>query len=269
MVTIQDVLAILSELFQGLQQIPMKNIRPNPDNPGPPPTDKQIQDMADNIDKVGVKEPINVRANPANPLAEGVTLHPDNPRLRGDGRPWTLGDFNWLPLTGQLRYLACDRLKRETIPGFVLNPTEEEAVIINQLGNAVRDKGWWASYQNVENIIKANPNLTQKEVAVKLKLSEKKVNRAIRIIPLLNKETRTLLTGMAVHLTDSEDSITDQGRNSTGAGGSITDQGRNSSTEKGWISDKAVFQLCALGPGTGLKPGVRKCTVNETFSGFA
>ena len=61
------------------------------------------------------------------------------------------------------------------ISGQILNPTEEEAVIINQSDNKVRNRGWWADYQEVENLIKANPNQSQRQVAVKLELDEKKV----------------------------------------------------------------------------------------------
>ena len=41
-VTLKDVLALLPELFPGIQEVPLERIRSNPDNPGPPPTDEQV-----------------------------------------------------------------------------------------------------------------------------------------------------------------------------------------------------------------------------------
>ena len=201
-VNIKDVLALLIKKYPGIQMVPMKNIRPNPDNPGPPATDEQIRELSDDIDRRGLLNHIKLWPDPADPLVEGVTLHPDDPNLRGDGIPWTLADFYWSILGGNRRFRACDRLKWTEIPATILNPTPGEAVEINQLDNDVLAKGWWASYQNIENRIKADPNLSQRQVAVRLNLYVKKVNRAVRIIPLLNKEARALLTVMPAHPTD-------------------------------------------------------------------
>ncbi len=228
-VELKEVLALLPEMFSGTQQIPLKNIRPNPHNPGPAITDDEIQDLADNISQSGLLNPIKVRADRANPLAGGVQLHPDNPRLRGDGQPWAVGDFNWEILAGENRYRAFGRLKREAVPGFILNPTVKEAVKITHLDNDVRDRGWWAAYQSIEQLIQADPNLTQRQVAVELKMDITKVNRAIKLLPLLNSGARALIVSNA-----------------------------NNSNKGIWgISERAASQLTDLGPGSGLKPGVK------------
>jgi len=73
----------------------------------------------------------------------------------------------------------------------------------------------------------------------------------------------TLIVGSANNSTGSGALIVGSANNSTGSGAFITGQGGNSTTNKGWISDKAVFQLCALGPGTGLKPGVKRKSPEE------
>lgn len=228
-VSIQDVLALLPQIFPGVQQIPLGHIRPNPDNPGPPVTGDQIQDTAENITARGLLNPIKVMADPANPLAPGVQPHPDNPRLRADGQPWGPGDFNWVILAGELRYRAFGRLNRAAIPAYILNPSPEEVAEIIHLDNDMRDRGWFAAYQSIENLIKANPSLTQGQVAARLKMDRPKVNRALQLLPLLNPEARAFISSVAT----------------------------NSKGNKGF-SELAASQLAGLGPGTGLKPGVRK-----------
>ncbi len=132
-------------------------------------------------------------------------------------------------LAGENRYRAFDYLKRETVPGFILNPTAKEAVKITHLDNEVRDRGWWAAYQSIEQYIQADPNLTQRQVAIELKMDLEKVNRAIRLLPLLNAEARGLIV-----------------RNTN-----------NSNKEIRGISEIAASRLALLGPGSALKPGVK------------
>src|SRR5208337_1103385 len=174
-VSIEDVLALLPELFPGIQQILLNHIRPNPKNPGRRLTLPETQDLADNIARTGLKNAIKVWLDRANPLAPGVQLHPDNPRLRGDGKPWALDDFNWEILAGENRYRAFGLLNRERIPGYILNPTPQEAVEVMWLDNDIRERGWWAAYQAIEMEIEANPNLTMQEVAANLKMDRDKV----------------------------------------------------------------------------------------------
>src|SRR5208282_2818787 len=57
---LNDLLAALPEMFPGDQEIPLKNIRPNPDNPGPPITEQEIQDLAENLKERGLLNPIRV-----------------------------------------------------------------------------------------------------------------------------------------------------------------------------------------------------------------
>lgn len=253
----QAVLPDVSQIFPGLQQIPLGRIRPNPDNPGPPISQSDIQDMAENILAVGLKNEIKLMVDKSDPLAPGVTPHPDNPRLRADGKPWEAGDFNWMILSGERRWRAFGLLQTQgwfwlgppspgheppyrlsqkegqpkaAIPAYILNPTPGEAVEITHLDNDIRDRGWWASYQSIENRIKADPGLTQAQVATRLKLAVPVVNQAIRLLPLLNADARAL----------------------------IITNGNNSNKGNKGISESAAFQLVALGPGTGLKRGVRK-----------
>jgi ParB-like chromosome segregation protein Spo0J len=229
-VQIQDILALLPELFPGVQSLPLKNVRPDPENPGPPLTDQAIQDMADNIAARGLVNPIKVQGDKANLFAEGIQPHSDNSRLRADGQPWKVEDFNYVILGGERRYRATDRLHWATIPGFILNPSEEEAVEINYLDNDVRDRGWWAGYQTLEKLIKANPTLTQRQVGTRLKMNKDKVTRALGLLPLLNPEARALI----VRVSD------------------------NSNKGNKQISELAVAQLANLGPESAFKPGVKK-----------
>src|SRR5581483_10367874 len=229
-VELEAVLALLPEMFPGIQQIPLKNIRPNPDNPGPALTDQDVQELADNLAVRGLVNPIKVQPDKTNPLVGEVKLHPENPRLTSEGRPWVLGDFNFMILAGERRYRAAGRLQWATLQGFILNPTPEEAVEITHLDNDVRDRGWWAGYQSIEQLIKANPSLTQRQVCGRLKMDREKVSRAIRLLPLLNTEARGLI-----------------GRNTT-----------NSNKGNGGLSEIAASRLAPLGPDSTLKPGVKK-----------
>ncbi len=242
---LNDLLAALPEMFPGVQEVPLANIRPNPGNPGPPITDQQIQELGQNIAEAGLLNHIKVRLDKANPFAglspealakgECAQIHPENPRLRADGQPWTVGDFNYVILAGENRYRAFDYLKRESIPGSILNPTAKEAVKITHLDNDVRDRGWWAAYQTIEQYIQADPNLTQRQVAVELKMNKDKVTRALSLLPLLNTEARALI-------------VRDADNSNKGIWG---------------ISDRAAAQLAGLGPGTGLKPGVKAAGVES------
>ncbi len=226
-VSVQDVLAALPELFPGTQQIPLNRIRPNPENPGPPITEEEIAEMASNLEVAELENPIKVMPDQGNPLAPGVALHPDNPRLRGDGQPWKPEDFNWVILAGELRYRAFDRLKRGAIPAFIRTPTPQQIPEKLRLDNVIRDRGWWGDYQNIELEIKANPNLTQAQVAARLKVTLERVNWAIRLFPLLNPETRAIIIRIP-----------------------------NNYNKGIWgVSETALFRLTDLGPGTGLKRG--------------
>src|SRR5579883_998252 len=117
-VEIEAVLSALREIFSGVQQIPLGCIRPNPENPGTPITEDQIAEQALNLEASPLRNPIKVMADPANPLAQGVRLHAENPNLKADGQPWSPVDFNWVILSGELRYRAFGRLKREAIPAY-------------------------------------------------------------------------------------------------------------------------------------------------------
>jgi ParB-like chromosome segregation protein Spo0J len=160
-VDINDVFALFSELFSGPQEIPIKNIHFDPENPGTPITDGQTQELADDMAARGQQNLIQVCPYKANPLVPGVALHPDNPRLKADGTPWK----------------AALRLQWVTIKGFIRNPTPEEAVKITYWDNKIRYRGdWWPDYQTIERLIKANPNLTQEQVGTSLKMDDETVN---------------------------------------------------------------------------------------------
>ena len=282
-VSIQDVLALLPELFPGVQAIFLDRIRPYPDNPGPPVSEDQVQELTVPILEDGLVNPLKLRPDPVNPLAPGVALHPDNPRLKMDGTPWRVEDFNWMILSGERRWRAFRKLHEEgwvwqggssvghqasyrlargpqgegqalavpgqgaqpqtgpgrlarlegagkaLIPAYILNPTEEEAVIITHTDNDVRDRGWFADHQSIEALIKVNPNLTQSRVAAGLKIDKKRVIWAISLLPLLNPEARVLIG----------DNVTNSNKGIRG------------------LSEIAASELAGLGPGTGLKPGVK------------
>lgn len=195
-VSIEDVLALLPEMFPGIQQIPLGNIRPNPDNHSKP-KEKDIQELVENLTEKNLVNAIKVQPDRDNPLAPGVQLHPDNPRLRGDGKPWMVGDFNYVILSGENRYLAFGRLKRGVIPGYTLNPSPQEANEIMWLDNAVRERDWWASYRAIEMEIKANPNLSIRQVAANLKMDRDKVSRTIRLLPLIGQIIRDFSGGVS------------------------------------------------------------------------
>ena len=234
-VTIEEVLALLPEMFPEKQKIPLENLHPNPDNPGPSITEEKIQEMADDLALRGLINPIKVWALRANPLRPGVTLHADNPRLRGDGQPWEVKDFNWEILAGELRYRGASRLQWKDIDGYILNPTPGEAVDIAFIDNRYRQRGWFADWQTIENRIKAEPTLSLDMVSRRLGMDRPKVSKAYGVLPLLNDSSRELIR-----------------RTPT-----------NSGTGNLGISEIAATHLANLGPGTGLKPGPKPKTLAE------
>ncbi len=227
---INELLAALPQMFTGEQQVPLERIRSNPANPGPAITPEMIEELAANIAEVGLKNAIKIRPDRDNLLAPGITLHPENGRLKADGRPLEVGDFNYINLSGELRHRAFQKLQKPTIPSNILNPTDEEAVIITRLDNQVRERGWWVDYQDVESLIQANPNLTQRQVGAKLKIDLPKVVRALRLLPLLNTEAKVLIDSNAI----------------------------NSNKGNMAISEIATSRLADLGPESTLKRGARK-----------
>jgi hypothetical protein len=160
-------------------EIPLSKIRPNPKNPGPPITEDLITDMVENLTAEGLLNAIKLMPDPVNPMAKGQSGDP--------------ADFNWIILAGERRYRAFLRMKRETIPAILLYPTPAEAVKITRLDNAVRNRGWWADYQSIENLLEADPSLSQRQVGVMLEMDKERVNWAVRLLPLLNPEARALL----------------------------------------------------------------------------
>ncbi len=255
-VSIQDVLSLLPEMLPGVQAIPLKRIRPNPENPGPPVSEEDIQGMAESILADGLLDPAKLRPYSGDPLAPGVALHPDNPRLKADGTPWRGEDFNWMILTGEFRWRALVRLESQgwvwqgppspdlqpsyrlthfdtpqegAMPTFALNPTEEESVVITHTDNDPREKGWFAAYQSIEQLVRANPSLTVRQVATRLKMDPTRVSKALRLLPLLNPAARGLIVGNSY----------------------------NSNKGIWGISEAAALRLADLGPGGSLKPGVK------------
>jgi ParB-like chromosome segregation protein Spo0J len=256
-VELQDVLALLPELFPGVQPISLDRIRPYPDNPGPPVTEDQVQELTVPILEDGLVNPLKLRPDPAGPLVPGLSPHRDNPRLKIDGTPWVVEDFKWMILSGERRWRAFHKLHGEGwvwrggasvghqpsyrlaqlegvgeafIPAHILNPTGEEAVIITHTDNDVRDRGWFAAYQSIEALIKANPALSQAQVAARLKMDSAKVNKAIGLLPCLNPEARAL----------------------------ILENSKNSNKGKKGIFESAALVLTDLGPDISFKRGVRK-----------
>lgn len=67
--SVQDVLLLLPQIFPGEQQIPLGRIRPNPENPGPPITEKQVADLADNLASRKLLNPIKIMPDPVGFLA--------------------------------------------------------------------------------------------------------------------------------------------------------------------------------------------------------
>lgn len=221
-------LSVLPQMFPGVHAIPLERIRSNRGNQGPVITDEMVEELAANIAETGLLNPVKVMPDGADPLAPGVELHEGNPRLRANGKPLTAGDFNYILLSGELRYRAFQKLGRAAIPAQILNPTAEEAVLIRRLDNRVRERGWWADYQAVEALIEANPELSQRQVAVRLELDMEKVGRAIRLLPFLNPEARALIFRHA------DDPLKGTWR----------------------LSETAAAQLAVLGSETDGKPGV-------------
>ena len=234
-VTIEDVLGLLPELFPGIQQVPLANISQLPDNPGGTPSEEVILGLMESIRENDLQNPLKLKPNRTQPLAEGVQIHPENPRITLEGRPWRVEDFHYWVFSGNRRLIALNRLQKDKAPCYITNPSELETVVKGRIDNVVDQRGWWVDYQDVERVIKANPYVTQRQIKGYLGIELDRVNRALKLLPLLNPKTREAIV--------RDPNILNKGI-----------QG---------ISELAVSQLAALGPGTGLKAGRPKKDLAE------
>ncbi len=252
-VSIEDVLALLPELFPGEQPIPLKNIKPNPYNPGPAFTQEQIDKMAEDLKENGLLNAITVRPHPTQPLVNGVQLHPTDPSLGVAGlpiepaqlksgpqleasvqviRPWKLDDFNFEILGGHLRTLGAEKLEWPTIRGVIKVLNDEDAAVYTHKDNEKVDKGWFADYQAIENLIRANPYATTRRIKDRLGFDREKISRALGLLPLLSEKSRNLI-------------------------------GRNTATKNKGNSEIAFSRLGGLGPESTNKPGARQKALAE------
>jgi ParB/RepB/Spo0J family partition protein len=147
-----------------IQQIPMKLIRPNPDNRLI--TQDMINDMSASLEAIGLKNPVKLR-----PLSDGT----------------------YDLFSGHVRRLGALKLGWETIASFVMDITEEEAVVIGIQDNRNNPQTWLDDYLDIEKLLKANSNLTNQQLADRLNKGTTFIKRGKRILACLNPASRELI----------------------------------------------------------------------------
>jgi len=149
-----------------IQTIPLAAIKPNPHNPRRVITDQMVDNMAASLKSAGLKNPIK------------VTAHTDG---------------TYQVLSGHIRLAGAQKAGLESLPALVLSLTPEEALLEAILDNQGQPMSWLETYMAAESLLKANPELTQKEVAARLGLDPAYASRGVKLLKVLTDPSRGLI----------------------------------------------------------------------------
>ena len=153
------------------QELPLSQIKPNPNNPRRVITPEMIDNMAASLNSVGLKNPIKVIALP-------------------DGTDSTGSPQAYELISGHIRLAGATQLGWETIPATVLSLTPEQALLEAILDNRGMPMNWLEQYEAMESLLKANPDMTQQAVAQQLGVSQQLVSQAFKTLKHLTPEAR-------------------------------------------------------------------------------
>ncbi len=93
-------------------------------------------------------------------------------------------------VSGHVRLAAAKKLGMESLPALILDLTPEQAMLEAILDNRDQTMNWLDLYISIENLLWADPNLTEQEVADQLDASALTVNRAVKLLRILSDAAR-------------------------------------------------------------------------------
>jgi ParB/RepB/Spo0J family partition protein len=163
-----------------VQKIPMKLIRPNPNNPRPFIKPEDIKSMSTSLSAIGQQTAVKLR-------------------LLTDAEKKADPDHDYELVGGHIRYEGAKALGWKTLDATVQSLTPDQAELAALMDNRNRDMHWIAWYQAIEKRLQT-PGTTQQKVADELEISQSTVNRAVKLMGFLTPDARraiyqTLING--------------------------------------------------------------------------
>jgi hypothetical protein len=180
-----------SNTSESLVDLPIAQIKDNPDNPRHLITPEMTEAMAASLKTVGLKNAIKVRKLEVRSgelgVAEKGEKNQEKAELGNDG------PYEYEVISGHIRLAGAKMLGWTTIKALVKDLTPQEALLEAILDNRGQEMTWFDLYLSIEALMKADPNLTQQEVGNQLEIDRSVVSRALKLLGVLNPISRTLI----------------------------------------------------------------------------
>jgi hypothetical protein len=177
-----------SNTSESLVGLPIAQIKDNPDNPRHLITPEMTEAMAASLKTAGLKNAIKVRKLEVRSgelgVAEKGEKNQEKAELGNDG------PYEYEVISGHIRLAGAKILGWTTIKALVKDLTPQEALLEAILDNRGQEMTWFDLYLSIEALMKADPNLFQKDVANQLEVDPAVVSRALKLLPLLNPIAR-------------------------------------------------------------------------------
>ena len=156
---------------------PLVQIRPSPRNPRKVIRQEMVEARRSSMASSGQSNPITLR-----PLTEGEKAR--------------FAPFEYLLLGGHVRLAGALLAGWETLRAVVLlKPmTEDEEEFELLMDNRWTDMSWWRWDLAIERRMNRNPKLSQRKLAIELKMSNTKVYKAMKILGTLNPAAREVVS---------------------------------------------------------------------------
>lgn len=150
-----------------IEDLSLKDIRPNPYQPRKKFDDKSLKELADSIKENGVFQPIIVRKS-----INGYEI-----------------------IAGERRFRASKLAKKKTIPAIVRNFDESQMMEVAVLENLQREDLTPLEEAQAYEMLQKNLGLTQEEVSKRMGKSRPYIANYLRLLTLPNKTKRLLQHG--------------------------------------------------------------------------
>lgn len=166
-----------------VQEIEISKIQPNPQNPRHVITPEMVESLARSISSLGLLNPVKVVkvSSQLSVTSSQKDSQQDTPEA----------EQQFMLISGHIRLSAMQKLGKGTIPALVLDRTPEQALLEAILDNRGQEMTWFDLYLSIESIMALDSNQTQQEIGDKLEITKSTVNRALKLLELLDPVSRT------------------------------------------------------------------------------
>lgn len=146
-----------ASIAREIENVPVKNIRPNPYQPRKYFNQTAIEELASSIENYGILQPLSVRK---------------------------IGESNYELIAGERRLRAAQLLNLETVPVIIVEIVDQDAAILALIENLQReDLNYIEEAQSYYHLINDH-GLTQEEVAQKVGKSQSTIANKLRLLRL-------------------------------------------------------------------------------------